>query len=205
MKIDTTISLALIISLSTIIVPVIATVLNRRYDLKLKQIDYKRESLKTNRSQTLVTFQEFVVATGKILTRIDTSQIPSREEMQTFESSCLKCLLFLKEDDRQEFQQFRILVKLRFGHKDPRGSVTSNFLMTETLIKVTKSLQKSLGIEPSDDVYASFNRCITIANNYLELFESQEMQVLTEQGIGSKSKNHIRSLLQRRKNKDIQE
>lgn len=200
MKIDTTIGLIFVISFSTIFFPIVTTILNRKYDLAFKKIEFKRETLQTNHSQTLQTFQEFILATGKILTRIDSSQTPSRIEIQDFETACLKCLLFLNEEDRKTFQTFRILVKIRFGHKDPRG--TNNFSFFNSIQLVKDSMFAAHGIVQEDKVYSKFNECITIATKYLETFEIQEKELLTEQKAPSKLLHRIQLHSQRKdKNK----
>lgn len=200
MKVDTTIGLVFVISFSTIFFPIVTTILNRKYDLAFKKIEFKRETLQTNHSQTLQTFQDFILATGKILTRIDSSQTPSRIEIQDFETACLKCLLFLNEEDRKTFQTFRILVKIRFGHKDPRGS--SNFGILNTMKLVMDSMESSFGRIPEDKIYSKFNECITIATKYLEMFEIKETQLLTEQKVPSKLLHRIQLHSQRKdKNK----
>lgn len=197
LKFDNTVNFALFIGLSAIFTPMLSTWIIRKYDYKLKKIELQKDFLDNSYSKVIESLQDFVINSGKILSRIDSSQQPSRDEIQNFEASCLKCLLFLEENERNQFQEFRILVKLRFGHSDPRGKRSTIFSKTST--RTLNQLQSALGIIPEDEVYSAFNKCITIAVTKLKTLELQQNKTLTEEKFLRRAFDQIAHLLKRQK------
>ncbi|MBC2676237.1 hypothetical protein [Listeria booriae] len=171
MKVDSTLTFALILSVCAIFVPTIGSYISKRFDLKMKELEFKKDLSVNNYSTVLTAFQEFTVASGAVLSRIDLKEMPSRNELQTFESACLKCLLFLDEEDRNQFQKFRVLVKIKFGHTDPRG--TGPYLFHMDFIQ--SAMLKSLGGTPPDATYSAFNRCVSIAHRHIGELLTQKL------------------------------
>jgi len=192
-KFDNTVNLALLVSLSTIFASVATTWFTKRYDLRLKKIELNKESLDVSYNNVVETFQNFVVNSGNILTRVDSSEKPTRKELQDFEASCLRCLLFLESQDREVFQEFRILVKIRCGHTDPRERTGDYRLFTEAAVSYASLAMKNLyGAKDEDKVFTAFNKCISIAASKLEQLERQKTESLTEPNIFQKVLSQIR-------------
>jgi hypothetical protein len=160
--------LSFVLSFCAIVIPSILSYISKRYDLKIKQLEYQQENIIKNYETILEAFQDFTAHSGAILSRIDSKEAPTTDELQRFEASCLKCLLFLEENNREAFQRFRILVKIRFGHTDPRAKSPIPSLLG------SDSILKALGGRPADDTYSSFNQCVTIAKEMLQTILQQE-------------------------------
>lgn len=193
MKFDNTVNLALLVSLSTIFASVATTWFTKRYDLRLKKIELNKESLDVSYNNVVETFQNFVVNSGNILTRVDSSEKPTRKELQNFEASCLRCLLFLEHQDREVFQDFRILVKIRFGHADPREKNADYRLFNEAAaVRMMLTMKNFYGAKDEDKVFTAFNKCISIAASKLEQLERQKTESLTEPSSFQKVLSQIR-------------
>lgn len=177
MKIDSTITFAVIIATMALITPVITTWINRKYDHKMKVVELQKDYLSKHYSRSFDTFQNFITNSGNLLIKIDGGKTPSKIEIQKFETSCLKCFLFLSEEDRESFQEFRIIVKKELGFSDPRGMS----VMQATILPFLQATRVLSALAtPENEIYSSFNKCIAIANETLQQAATKELLVLSE-------------------------
>ncbi|HEM3180855.1 TPA: hypothetical protein U0897_002221, partial [Streptococcus suis 92-4172] len=108
----------------SLISPMIVAFVQRRTELKSKMLDIYKESYSKRYNREYYIFQDYIEKSGTIIAKLDSSQKMSDKEIQEFESASLKCLIFLSESERSEFDVFRINVKKALGIEDPREKKT---------------------------------------------------------------------------------
>lgn len=169
--------LSLLIALMTIIIPSVTTWISKRYDLSLKMLELTKEGHFKTYNRAYFVFQEFIEQSGKIVAIIDSGETPSSKDVQKFESTALKCLIFLPESDRKQFDLFRITVKIKLGQSDPRGTPTPFEQSISALTNVSGIIFSRADI---DDLYKEFNQVIPILTNRLTELEKVQKQELDE-------------------------
>ncbi|HFI0621405.1 TPA: hypothetical protein ACGO3V_000873 [Streptococcus suis] len=167
--------LSLLIALMTIIIPGVTTWISKRYDLSLKMLELTKEGHFKTYNRAYFVFQEFIEQSGKIVAIIDSGETPSSKDIQKFESTALKCLIFLPESDRKQFDSFRITVKIKLGQADPRGTPTPFEQSASVFTSVLRSVFSRADI---DDLYKEFNQVIPILANRLTELEKAHKQEL---------------------------
>lgn len=161
--------LALIVAIITLLSGVFVAFINKKYELSTKRVELKYKQLETSYNNSLEVFQSFVSHSTKIMDLLSVGEKPTSIDLQNFESSCLSCYLFLDENSRKDFQDFRIEVKIKFGYKDPRAKHL--YGVTNELLK-SVTLSSSLTI-PADTLFTLFNKCLNTANSKLESISKQ--------------------------------
>lgn len=173
--------LAFLVVLTSLLSPVFTAYLNKKIELKLKMLEIYKENHNKNYNRILYTFQNFIEESGKIIASLDSEHSPTNKEIQRFESACLKCLIFLDEAERKEFDDFRITIKKKLGVSDPRGYYHpfSARYMTKVMQKAASSLYSTnkINVEKS---YISFNKCIMITNRKLSELQLMQKEELNE-------------------------
>lgn len=167
MKIDSTVDLALIVAFASVVVPAITSWIGNRFKLKIKKLELKRELYTTEYVSTSKAFQEFISNSGIVLAKIDISDKPNPLEINKFETSCLKCFLYLDESERQSFRNFQIAIKSELGYPDPRPMFP--------LFKIINNM--TLGFYRGNELHRSFNRCISISNEKLQKLRKDQLQL----------------------------
>lgn len=172
---DSTITLAFFVTLVSVISPIITSIINKRYELKLRSAELKIESLSSNYERMYSTFKEFLTNSSVVILRFDSEMKPTIQEFKQFESACLECFLFLDEDERSSFQAFRILVKTKMGYADPRPKN----IFSESLTTKVNTILSLAYISSGDEMFKKFNLCIDIANKKLEKISQEELQIVS--------------------------
>lgn len=164
----------------SLISPMIVAYVQRRTELKSKMLDIYKESYSKRYNREYYIFQDYIEKSGIIIAKLDSSQKLSDKEIQDFEASSLKCLIFLSESERSDFDVFRINVKKALGIEDPREKKT--FMhpdyfkeLNKTLIGVTQLTKRTIIVSP---IYSSFNTCINIAAQRLATIQEEEQSQL---------------------------
>ncbi|CYU92253.1 TPA: hypothetical protein U2D59_002147 [Streptococcus suis] len=160
----------------SLISPMIVAFVQRRTELKSKMLDIYKESYSKRYNREYYIFQDYIEKSGTIIAKLDSSQKMSDKEIQEFESASLKCLIFLSESERSEFDVFRINVKKALGIEDPREKKT--FMhpdyfkeLNKTIVKFSQLSNKTIIVSP---IYSSFNKCINIAAQRLATIQAEE-------------------------------
>ncbi|MEI4336643.1 hypothetical protein [Streptococcus suis] len=174
---DTLTYLSLLIALMTIIIPGLTTWISKRYDLSLKMLELTKEGHSKTYNRAYFVFQDFIEQSGRIVAIIDSGDAPSSKDIQKFESTALKCLIFLNKEDRERFDSFRIAVKIKLGQADPRGTPTPLEQSANFLASMFRGVFTRVDI---DDLYSEFNQVIPILTNRLIELEKVQKQELDE-------------------------
>ena len=160
----------------SLISPVIVAYIQRKTELKTQMLDIFKESYTKRYNREYYIFQDYIEKSGIIIAKLDSLQKPSTKEIQEFESASLKCLIFLSESERTDFDTFRINVKKALGIEDPREKKT--FMHPEYLTELNKTIkgiaqlyQTTIVVSP---IYTSFNKCINIAAQRLATIQAEE-------------------------------
>ncbi|MGO3616925.1 MAG: hypothetical protein ACTIN1_01710 [Pseudolactococcus laudensis] len=167
---NTQVNLALIVTLVTILSTIASSWINKGYEMKSKKLELKYKHIETTYIKSLEVFQNFVSQSTKIIDYIDNGNKPNSKEIQDFENSCISCYLFLNENDRAAFQEFRIEIKNRLGYKDPRYGhpfAALSILAAARYLSVTKE----------ERIFSSFNKCINATNKTIESLSSQLKEI----------------------------
>ena len=175
---DSTITLAFLVTLISIISPVMTSIINKSYDLKVKSAELRKESLSVSYDRMYETFKTFLVDSSVVILQFDSDNKPTIEEFKKFESSCLSCFLFLNENERKIFEDFRILIKMKMGYDDPRPKTVLQLAWGYDIYKAHAALEALSG-KKGDELFVSFNKCISIANQKLDKVTQEESQLLS--------------------------
>lgn len=160
----------------SLISPAIVAYIQRKTELKSKMLDIFSENYSKRYNREYYIFQDYIEKSGIVIAKLDSLQQLSTKEIQAFESSSLKCLIFLSESERLEFDTFRINVKKALGIEDPREKKT--FMhpdfhkeLSKTIVGLTQLSKKTIVVSP---IYTSFNKCINIASKRLATIQAEE-------------------------------
>lgn len=156
-------TLALIVTLITLLSTIFSTVITKYSDLKMKKMDIKFNLMNSNYANSLEVFQNFVSHSSSLLDKINAGLKPDENEINQFDQSCVACLLFLDEDSRQLFQSFRIEVKIKLGYSDPREIDVLN-----TMANLSSLYKRATVVKPENPLYSLFNKCLNIASKRIE-------------------------------------
>ncbi|MCQ9211849.1 MULTISPECIES: hypothetical protein [unclassified Streptococcus] len=164
----------------SLIAPVFVAHIQRKTELKSKMLDIYKENYHKRYNREYYIFQDYIEKSGVIITKLDSYQRPTTDEIQTFESASLKCLIFLDDNERTKFDTFRIAVKKSLGIDDPREKKTP--LHPEYFKEIQQAFanlayisRKTIVVNP---IYSSFNDCINIAAQRLATIEEEEQERL---------------------------
>lgn len=160
----------------SLISPAIVAYIQRKTELKSKMLDIFSENYSKRYNREYYIFQDYIEKSGIVIAKLDSLQQLSTKEIQEFESSSLKCLIFLSESERLEFDTFRINVKKALGIEDPREKKTfmhPDFYkeLNKTITGLTQLSKKTIIVSP---IYTSFNKCINIASKRLATIQAEE-------------------------------
>lgn len=193
---DSTVTLAFLVTLVSVIAPILTSTINKRYELKLRSAELKKESLTTNYERMYSTFKTFLTNASIVVLRFDSEKKPLISEFKQFESSCLECFLFLNEEERNAFQDFRILVKTKMGYDDPRP----RYGISQTLFSQLETIASLAYVNRGDETFKKLNRCIDIANEKLEKVSQEELQLLSTDHKVNKFLDSIHSVFLKEEN-----
>ncbi|MFV8064277.1 hypothetical protein ACMZ5S_07450 [Streptococcus pluranimalium] len=160
----------------SLISPAIVAYIQRKTELKSKMLDIFSENYSKRYNREYYIFQDYIEKSGIVIAKLDSLQQLSTKEIQDFESSSLKCLIFLSESERLEFDTFRINVKKALGIEDPREKKTfmhPDFFkeLNKQITGLTQISKKTIVVSP---IYTSFNKCINIASKRLATIQAEE-------------------------------
>ncbi|WP_438835641.1 hypothetical protein [Streptococcus pluranimalium] len=160
----------------SLISPAIVAYIQRKTELKSKMLDIFSENYSKRYNREYYIFQDYIEKSGIVITKLDSLRPLSTKEIQAFESSSLKCLIFLSESERLEFDTFRINVKKALGIEDPREKKTfmhPDFFkeLNKQITGLTQISKKTIVVSP---IYTSFNKCINIASKRLATIQAEE-------------------------------
>ncbi|MCT1190965.1 hypothetical protein EFL98_00105 [Lactococcus lactis] len=164
--------LALCVAIITLLSGVFVAFINKKYELSTKKLELKYRQLETNYNNSLEVFQSFVAHSTKIMDFISVNEKPTSADLQNFESACMSCYLFLDDNSRKDFQDFRVEVKIKLGYKDPRAK--SIYGITTELLNTINTGTMTI---PADNIYTRFNKCLNTANSKLESISKQLLEV----------------------------
>lgn len=144
----------------------------------MRTAELKKESLSVSYNRMYETFKQFLTDSSVVILRFDSERKPTISEFKMFESSCLSCFLFLNEGERKAFQDFRILIKMKMGYDDPRPKSFLELTFGSALYP-SRSILKAISGSSGDELFVSFNKCISIANQKLDKVTQEESQLLS--------------------------
>lgn len=193
---DSTITLAFLVTLVSVISPILTSTINKRYELQLRSAELKKEALSSNYERMYSTFKTFITNTSVVVLRFDSDKKPTIQEFKQFETSCLECFLFLDETERDTFQDFRIHIKTQMGYEDPRP----NFVLSETIASQMQSILSIAYGRKENKTYKKFNKCIDIANEKLEKVSREELHLLSSDHKENKLFDSIHSVFLKEEN-----
>lgn len=193
---DSTITLAFLVTLVSVVSPVITSLINKKYELELRAAEFKKESFSHKYEMMYSTFKNFLDDSTAIMLRFDSGEKPRSQEFKNFESSCLECFLFLNEEERKTFQDFRVHVKVQTGFDDPRPKYNFSNILNLQVSAILDEVYSNSG----NKTFVKFNKCVTIANQKLENISEQELKLLSPIRKEYKSTISIRSAFQRKQN-----
>ncbi|GAA5356591.1 hypothetical protein [Streptococcus uberis] len=185
---------------ASFIAPTFVAIVQRKTELKSKKLDIFKDNFAKRYDRQYLIFQEFIENSGRIIAMLDSKTIPDQSEIQIFESSALKCLIFLTPYERTQFDMFRINVKKELGISDPREKLTplsSNYI-SQTLLGMTQIHTFLNNKKVVNKLYSSFNDCIKISSRKLieiEEEESRQLNNITESFVGVMSNKFIKFIV----------
>lgn len=155
--------------------PIFSAFIERKTRLKSKLIDVYTDTYSKQYNRQYDAFQDFIERSGEMIAALATEISPTPDKIQSFESACLKCLIFLDDKERQEFDNFRISVRLKLGYTDPRGEPSQ---LEKTFLNVVNAHTKAItswGARTDvDSIYLAFNDCIKISSQKLANLDKEE-------------------------------
>lgn len=168
---------SIIILGTSFIAPAFVAFVQRQTELRSKKLDIFKENYSKRYNRQYYIFQDFIEKSGNIIAQLDSKVIPNDKNVQEFESAALKCLIFLDQKERKEFDVFRIDVKKELGIEDPRekSPLIHTLINPAAFLGVNDILFKQKIV---NQLYTSFNKCIKIASTKLATIEEEEQEQL---------------------------
>lgn len=167
---------SLIVLGASLLSPIFSAFIERKTRLKSKLIDVYTDTYSKQYNRQYNAFQDFIERSGEMIAALATEIPPTPEEIQAFESACLKCLIFLDKGERNKFDTFRITVRIRLGYDDPRGEPSPAERMFQNLVpKILGDFTERTNV---DSIYSEFNTCIRISSQKLANLNKEEQEQL---------------------------